>query len=44
MPTPRKDESEADFVSRCIPVLIGEGKSQDEATAICYSMYKEKKS
>ena len=36
-PTP--GESEADFVSRCIPVLKGEGYDDDQAAAICYASY-----
>lgn len=36
---PKSGESEADYVSRCIPVLIGEGYEEDQATAICYSSY-----
>lgn len=41
MPTPGKDESEKDFVSRCIPIVLKEGtaKNQDQAAAICYSMF-----
>ena len=34
-------ESEADYVSRCIPVLIDEGFDQDQAAAICYGSYEE---
>ena len=34
-------ESEADYVSRCIPVLIEEGFDQDQAAAICYGSYEE---
>ena len=36
---PKSGESESDYVSRCIPVLIGEGYEEDQATAICYSSY-----
>ena len=32
-------ESKDDYVSRCIPVLIGEGYDQDQASAICYNSY-----
>jgi len=39
---PKPNESEEEFISRCIPVLIGEGKEQAQAVAICYS-YLEKK-
>jgi len=43
MPSVQKGESEQDYVSRAIPILIKEGKSQEQAAAIAYSMYKEKK-
>jgi len=36
---PESGESEDDFVSRCIPVLKGEGYDDDQAAAICYSSY-----
>jgi hypothetical protein len=39
---PKPNESEEEFISRCIPILIGEGKEQAQAVAICYS-YLEKK-
>ena len=41
MPTPRKGESKADYVSRCIPVVMSEGtaKNASQAAAICHSMY-----
>ena len=37
--TPSPGESEDDFISRCIPVLIGEGKDGDQSAAICYSYW-----
>ena len=39
---PHAGESEDEFIGRCIPVLIGEGKEQDEAVAICYSYWEGK--
>lgn len=39
---PQANESEEEFVARCIPVLINEGKDSEQAVAICYSMYQEK--
>ena len=36
---PKGDESESDFIGRCIPVLIDEGYDQEQATAICYTYY-----
>lgn len=43
MPTPKDDESEDDFVDRCIPMVIDEGTAKDgkQAAAICHSMYKQ---
>ena len=39
---PRPAESEDDFISRCIPVLIGEGKTQEQAAGACYGMWGER--
>ncbi|MCP3851687.1 MAG: hypothetical protein GY694_15825 [Gammaproteobacteria bacterium] len=36
---PKAGESEADYVSRCIPVLKEEGFDDDQAAAICYNSY-----
>lgn len=43
MPTPKDGESEQDFVSRCIPMVMDEGTAsdQEQASAICYAMFKE---
>ena len=43
MPTPRAGESEDDFVSRCIPIVIDDGTTDDpiQAAAICHSMWRE---
>ena len=40
--SPSAGESEDDFLGRCIPTLINEGKDQDQAAAICYSYWREK--
>jgi len=42
MPTPGKDETKEDFIERCIPILVSEGKEQDQAVAICHSLWREK--
>jgi len=42
MPKPRSSESKDDYIQRCIPILVKEGKPQDQAVAICYSMWKQK--
>jgi len=36
---PSSGESESDFMSRCVPLMIDEGKDQDQAVAMCISMY-----
>lgn len=43
MPTPHSGEKEQDFISRCIPVVLDDGtaESNDQAVAICYSMWEE---
>lgn len=40
--TPNAGESEEEFIGRCVPVLIGEGKEQEQAVAICYTYWQEK--
>lgn len=40
--SPSAGEGEDDFIGRCIPVLLDEGYPQDQATAICYSYWREK--
>lgn len=46
MPAVRKGESQKDYVSRAIPVIMKEGtaKDQKQAAAIAYSMYRQHKS
>lgn len=36
---PNAGESEDEFISRCIGVVVGEGKEQDQAAAICYNYW-----
>jgi hypothetical protein len=45
MPTPNKNESEVDFVNRCIPIVIADKTAKDGAqgAAICHSIYREHK-
>lgn len=42
MPTPKDNESQSDFIARCIPYVVGEGKDKEQASAMCYSIWKEK--
>ena len=44
MPKPTADESQDQFIDRCIPTLAEEGREQDQAVAICHSLWTEKKS
>lgn len=41
MPSPRKGETQSDFVSRCIPMVLVDKTADDptQAAAICASMY-----
>lgn len=39
MPKPKKGEKKQDYVSRCIPEVIGEGKPPKEAAGKCYGMF-----
>ena len=41
MPTPKKRETEKEYLKRYIPDLIHEGRPQKQAIAICYSMYRK---
>jgi len=36
---PNPGESENDFISRCVPVVLDEGYDEEQALAICYSYY-----
>lgn len=42
MPTPSKKETEDEFINRCIPELIKEGKESDQAYAVCKSKWDNK--
>jgi hypothetical protein len=39
---PKAGENENEFMDRCIPFVVDEGKDADQATAICYSIYEQK--
>lgn len=43
MPKPTSDESRSDYMKRCVPMLIDEGKDKDQAVAICSSMWEQAK-
>lgn len=42
MPKPKKGETRKDFMMRCIPEVIKEGKSKEQSIAICSSLYERK--
>ena len=44
MPHPKSNERKSDFMKRCIPQLIEEGREQKQAIAICYSIWDREKS
>jgi len=39
---PNAGESQSDFMQRCVPIVIREGKETDQAVAICYSYFEGK--
>ena len=41
-PTPTSDETENEFMSRCIPIIQGEGQSHDVAVARCISLWENR--
>ena len=45
LPTPKKDEKENDFISRCMgdETMKAEYPEQKQRTAVCYSQWKNKK-
>jgi hypothetical protein len=38
---PSKGEGETDFIPRCISYVVSEGKDQEQAAAICYSIWEQ---
>lgn len=44
MPTPNVGETQDEFISRCIPIVVSEdGVDQAQASAICNSIWNENK-
>lgn len=45
MPTPQENESEEQFIERCIPIVIQDGTAQtpEQAFAVCESIYEAEK-
>lgn len=42
--TPGENETEQEFISRCIGFYVEEGRDQEQAAAICHRIYREGKS
>ena len=43
IPTPKPNEAEGSFMSRCIRFVVDEGTPQEQAIAICSSQYRKEK-
>ena len=41
MPTVNPNETEAEYVARCVPIVMSEGKTQDQALGQCYGVYRQ---
>lgn len=41
MPSTKKGETKDSYMHRCVPMLVKEGKKQDQAVAQCLNMFKE---
>lgn len=44
MPDPNNYQNEDEWMAACVPVRIEEGDEQDQAVAVCMSMWRERKS
>lgn len=42
MPSVEPHEDKDHYMHRCVPMLVKEGKKQDQAVAQCINMFKEK--
>ena len=43
MPKPKKSESKQDFLKRCTPMVVSEGKESDQAYAMCNAFWDDAK-
>lgn len=43
MPTPKPNEKESDYISRCVKEVMAEGATQEQALGKCYGMWKGSK-
>lgn len=42
MPDPKAGESESEFISRCVPIVMDEGRTQQQALGKCYGIWRGK--
>jgi hypothetical protein len=42
MPDPNNYDNESDWMSACVPTVVAEGRTQDQAVAQCLSMWSNK--
>ncbi len=43
IPTPKQNETQKDFMIRCVSVTSKEFKDRKQAVAVCYNKYRESK-
>lgn len=43
MPKPQKNEKQNEYISRCVAVVMKEGKTQKQALGQCYGMWQQSK-
>ena len=41
MPSVKPNESKKEYMARCIPMLMDEGKTQAQSIAVCNSMFEQ---
>lgn len=41
IPTPNTNETQGDFMARCVSFLVDEGRENEQAVAICFQQYRE---
>lgn len=42
MPDPKKYDKKSEFMSACVSTAVKEGRDQDQAVAMCLSMWKNR--
>ena len=41
MPKPRPNETKSEYMNRCVPYVMKEGKTQEQAVGKCYGMWEQ---